>query len=53
MYVWIWNRLPGATALKMLQVLLIVAVVSAVLLFVVFPYVEPKLPINRATVGGG
>jgi hypothetical protein len=50
MYVWIWRHLPGTMPLKMLQTLLLLAAVSAVLLFVLFPWIEPKLPINDVTV---
>ena len=49
MYGWLWRRLPGGTALRMFQALLLVALVSALLLFVVFPYVEPRLPANPLT----
>ena len=52
MYTWIWRHLPGPTALRLLQALLLVAAVSALLLFVVFPWVEPRLPINDVTVNG-
>jgi hypothetical protein len=52
MYVWIWRHLPGTLALKVVQVLLLVAIVSALLLFIVFPWVEPHLPINKVTVNG-
>ncbi len=50
MYVWIWRRLPGALSLKLLQTLVLLAAVVALLLFVVFPWVEPHLPINQVTV---
>jgi hypothetical protein len=50
MYVWIWRHLPGALTWKVLQVALLVAAISALLLFVIFPWLEPKLPINRVTV---
>ena len=50
MYVWIWQHLPGGTAAKLTQAVLIVAVVSALLLFVVFPFVEPHLPFAHVTV---
>jgi len=50
MYVWIWRHLPGVVALKLLQVLLLLAAVSALLLFVVFPWIEPHLPISQVTV---
>lgn len=49
MYGWIWRRLPGNLALRVLQALLLIALVSALLLFVVFPYVEPRLPANPLT----
>jgi hypothetical protein len=49
MYAWIWHRLPGPTALRLLQALLLIAAVSAVLLFVVFPWIEPHLPANPIT----
>ncbi len=53
MYTWIWRHLPGPLALRLLQVLLLVAAVCALLLFVVFPWVEPHLPINQVTVNHG
>lgn len=52
MYTWIWRHLPGPLAVRLLQVLVLVAAVSVLLLFVVFPYVEPRLPFNRVTVNG-
>jgi hypothetical protein len=50
MYVWIWRHLPGALALKVLQLTLLFALVCALLLFVVFPWIEPHLPISQVTV---
>ena len=50
MYVWIWRRLPGPLVLRMLTVLLMVAAVSAILLFLVFPWAEPRLPFNPSPV---
>jgi len=50
MYVWIWRHLPGGTASKALQTLVLVVAVAALLLFVVFPWVEPRLPLNDVTV---
>ena len=50
MYTWIWRHLPGMLALKLLQVLVIFAAVSGLLLFVIFPWVEPHLPITHVTV---
>jgi hypothetical protein len=48
-YGWIWRRLPGGLVLRALQALLLVALVSALLLFVVFPWLEPRLPPNPLT----
>ena len=50
MYVWIWRRLPGPTAIKVAQATLLIAAVCALLLFVVFPWLEPHLPFTRVTV---
>jgi hypothetical protein len=52
MYIWIWRHLPGPTALRLLQALFLVAAVSGLLLFVVFPWIEPKLPKNPITGPG-
>jgi hypothetical protein len=53
MYTWIWRHLPGPMAAKLLQSLILVAAVSLLLLFVIFPWIEPHLPINQVTVKGG
>jgi hypothetical protein len=53
MYVWIWRRLPGPLAVRLLQVLVLLAAVVAVLFIVVFPRVEPLLPYSDVTVDPG
>ena len=50
MYVWIWRHLPGPLAVRLLQVLVLISLVSLLLLFVIFPWIEPHLPINKVTV---
>jgi hypothetical protein len=50
MYVWIWRHLPGPLAVKLVQVLVLISLVSLLLLFLVFPWIEPHLPINQVTV---
>ena len=50
MYSWIWRHLRGGTAVGALLALVLVAAVSALLLFVVFPYVEPWVPFADVTV---
>ena len=52
MYVWIWRHLPGKLALKLGEVLLLFLAVTALLFFVIFPWIEPHLPINQVTVPG-
>jgi hypothetical protein len=50
MYVWIWRHLPGGMTAKLTQAALLVAAVSVLLLFVIFPLVEPHLPFAHVTV---
>lgn len=49
MYSWIWRHLPGSRALKLLQALVLIGAVLALLMLVVFPWVEPQLPFNAVT----
>ncbi|MFN2478603.1 MAG: hypothetical protein ABR615_05460 [Pseudonocardiaceae bacterium] len=51
MYSWIWRHLPGSRAVKLLETLLLVAAVLTLLMLVVFPWVEPRLPFNEVTAG--
>lgn len=53
MYSWIWRHLPGPLALRLLTALVLVAGVVALLLFVVFPWIDPMLPFNHVTAGTG
>ncbi len=50
MYAWIWHRLPGGTGSRTAIAVVLVLAVVALLLFVVFPWVEPRLPFNDVTV---
>jgi hypothetical protein len=50
-YAWIWRRLPGGLRSKALLAALLALAVVALLLFVVFPWVEPRLPFSAVTVG--
>ncbi len=51
MYVWIWRHLPGPTAARLLESVLLFLAVVALLFFVVFPWVEPLLPFDHVTTG--
>ena len=50
MYGWIWRHLPGHISLKLFEVLILFLAVTALLFFVIFPWIEPHLPINQVTV---
>jgi hypothetical protein len=51
MYSWTWRHLPGPLVARLVQALVLLAAAVALLLFVVFPAVEPLLPYNDVTVG--
>ncbi|WP_344978825.1 hypothetical protein [Streptosporangium fragile] len=51
MYGWIWRLLPGNPAAKALTSLVLAGLVAAVLWYVVFPWLEPRLPLDPTTVG--
>jgi len=50
-YTWIWRHLPGPTAARAAQALLLFLIVVALLFFVIFPWLEPYLPFDRVTQG--
>lgn len=50
MYVWLWRHLPGNALVRVVQLLVLFLAVVALLLFVIFPWVEPHLPLNQVTV---
>jgi hypothetical protein len=50
MYGWLWRHLPGSTSWRLLQLLVLLVGVVALLLFVVFPAVEPHLPFNNVNI---
>jgi hypothetical protein len=49
MYGWIWRHLPGPTPVRLVEAFVLVAVIVALLMFVVFPWAEPLLPFNNVT----
>ena len=49
MYAWIWRHLPGNALVKVVQAAVLVAAVVTLLLFVVFPWLEPVLPFDDIT----
>jgi hypothetical protein len=50
-YGWIWRHLPGPTAAKIAEATVLVLGIVALLMLVVFPWVEPLLPFNQVTTG--
>ncbi|CCH85790.1 conserved protein of unknown function [Modestobacter italicus] len=50
MYGFIWRHLPGPTAARAVLALVLLLAFVALLLFVVFPWVEPRLPFNDVTI---
>ena len=50
MYGWLWRHLPGNSPLRAAQLLVLLVGVVALLLFIIFPAVEPHLPWNNVTV---
>jgi hypothetical protein len=52
MYAWIWNHLPGPTAVRALICAFAFVALVAVLFTWVFPWLEPRLPFTDVTVDG-
>jgi hypothetical protein len=50
MYAWVWRRLPGGSAGKLIGSLLLTAAALALLWFYVFPWAEPLLPFDDVQV---
>ncbi|WP_007516115.1 MULTISPECIES: hypothetical protein [Pseudofrankia] len=50
MYGWIYRHLPGPIPVRVLLALLLAAGVVTLLLFVVFPAIEPWVPLNDVTI---
>lgn len=49
MYGWIWRQLPGPVPVRAATAVALVLGVVALLMFVVFPWLEPLLPFNEVT----
>ncbi len=53
MYAALWRLLPGPTAVRALEALVLVLLVVAALFRWVFPWVSPYMPFNDTTVETG
>ncbi len=51
MYAFIWRLLPGPTPAKVVGALVLLALVFLLLMYAVFPALEPHLPLDEVTVG--
>ncbi len=52
LYGWIWDKLPGGRRQKLVGSLVLIVAAAALLFFVVFPWLEPRLPLTAVTIGG-
>jgi hypothetical protein len=52
MYSWIWRHLPGPSAMKALEALVLLVAAIALLFLVVFPWAQRAIPFLDVTVGG-
>jgi ABC-type proline/glycine betaine transport system ATPase subunit len=50
MYAWIWRHLPGPMAIRVTLAVALAVGAVALLMFVVFPWLEPLLPFNNVGV---
>ncbi|RAY14640.1 hypothetical protein DPM19_12830 [Actinomadura craniellae] len=53
MYAWIWRRLPGHGPQRALVALGLILAAVAILWYVIFPWLEPKLQFDRGVVENG
>ena len=51
MYAWIWRHLPGPFAVRLILAVVLAAAAVAVLMLIVFPWLEPMLLFNDVLVG--
>lgn len=51
MYGWIWRHLPGGALGKLAQTGALIALAAAILWFVVFPWLGPRLPLDQVSIG--
>lgn len=48
MYGWLWRSLPGPLVVRALTAVVLAGATAAFLWFVVFPWIEPRLPLDPA-----
>jgi hypothetical protein len=50
MYAWIWRHLPGQWPVKAAAAAALVAAFAALLWYVAFPWLEPKVQFDRGVI---
>jgi hypothetical protein len=50
MYTWLWRKIPGGVPGKVAGCFVLFVAVTALLFFVIFPWVDPRLPFNQVTI---
>ena len=50
MYGWIWRHLPGRAHTRLLFATVLLVAAAAFLWFVAFPWLEPRVPLDRTVV---
>lgn len=50
MYAWLWRHLPGPVWLRIIEVLILLAIVVYVLMEFVFPPISKMMPYNDVSV---
>jgi hypothetical protein len=51
MYAWIWRHLPGNVRSKAACAVVLATGAMALLWFVIFPWLAPRLPVDRVMPG--
>jgi hypothetical protein len=51
MYGWIWQRLPGGTGVRLVQMAMLALGVALLLWFVVYPWASIYLPFDQSGLG--
>jgi hypothetical protein len=51
MYGWIWCRLPGGTAARLVQAAILLTAAAVLLWFVIYPWASIYLPFDQSGLG--
>jgi hypothetical protein len=51
MYGWIWQRLPGGTVARVLQIAVLLLLAAGLLWFAIYPWLSIHLPFDQSGLG--